>query len=195
VSNIVLLDRDGIINQRGKNGYVTSCEEFVFLPDALDALRLLFQNDFLPVIISNQSCVGKGLLAPSALDRITRWFVEIVERNGGRIHAVYYCPHREEDGCDCRKPKPGLLLRAQKELRFEPAETFFVGDSESDLLAAHAVGCPAVLVLPEGGDGFPDAPHRPQAIFRSLYPAAEFLVNRRRMRRDASPVPGNCARG
>jgi D-glycero-D-manno-heptose 1,7-bisphosphate phosphatase len=186
----VLLDRDGVISRRIVNGYVASWEQFVFLPRALDALRLLTQNDYRAIVVSNQACVGKGLITSSDLDKITRRFVNEVEKNGGRIHGVYYCPHRPEDGCGCRKPKPGLLLEAQREHRFSFANTFLIGDSETDLQVADAVGCPAIMI----SDGVPTNLGKlrrpPEAVSPSLYAAAQFLLclrtNAHRKRRQTS---------
>jgi D-glycero-D-manno-heptose 1,7-bisphosphate phosphatase len=174
----LLLDRDGVINRRILGGYVTSWEKFEFLPRALDALQLLAARGYSALVVSNQACVGKGLISAADLDDLTRRFVSEVERRGGRISGVYYCPHKAEDNCGCRKPKPGLLLRAQREHSFDPAVTYFVGDSEGDLLAAREVGCPAILV--EGEIKRPSAPmDHLRAIVPDLYAAAEFILERR----------------
>jgi D-glycero-D-manno-heptose 1,7-bisphosphate phosphatase len=137
----VLLDRDGVINRRIANGYVTRWQEFEFLPGVMEALRLLAEYDCKVIVVSNQACVGKGLVAPEQVAGLTRRFRDEVEASGGAIEAVYSCMHREEDGCECRKPRAGLLWRAQHELRFDLAETFLIGDSETDFLAARAAGC------------------------------------------------------
>ncbi len=178
-SKYVLLDRDGVINHRVLKGYVTSWSQFVFLPRALEALRLLALNNVTTIVVSNQACVGKGLMTSSELDDLTRHFLLRVEEHGGRIHKVYYCPHRVEDDCECRKPKPGLLLQAQKEHQFDFAATFLVGDSETDLLAAKNVECPAILISsrrPSDLDGFT---YPPQAVFSDLYGAAQYILGRR----------------
>jgi D-glycero-D-manno-heptose 1,7-bisphosphate phosphatase len=175
---IVLLDRDGVINRRIENGYVTAWEQWEFLPGALEALRLLTRHGFHTLVVSNQASVGKGLLTSSKLQDITARFVEEVERSGGRIHGVYYCTHRKEDGCACRKPRPGLLLRAQREHRFSFRDTFLVGDSEADLDAARAVVCQPLLI----SNGVPGAfaPFRqpPCNVFPSLYAAVSFILDR-----------------
>lgn len=175
----LLLDRDGVINQRVVGGYVTSWAQFVFLPGALEALRFLAQNEYGAIVVSNQACVGKGLLSLSGLEEITRRFVQEVEIHGGRISGVYYCPHQVEDGCECRKPKPGLLLNAQKDHGFDFARTFFVGDSRTDLLAAEAVGCPTILLADGSPPACEDPGLRPRAVVRDLLEAAEFVINQR----------------
>lgn len=172
----VLLDRDGVINRRVMNGYVTTWAEFVFMPDALEGLRFLAQHGYVGIVISNQAGVGKGLIIPSALEEMTRQFVQEVERYGGRIVGVYYCPHRPEDDCECRKPKPGLLLQAQREHRFAFAETFMIGDSESDVLAARAVGCPPLLVSDHIAQAGGDRLRSSAPVFSSLRLAAQFIV-------------------
>jgi D-glycero-D-manno-heptose 1,7-bisphosphate phosphatase len=175
----VLLDRDGVINRRAVGGYVTCWEEFVFLPDALEGLRLLTEADFHLIVVSNQAGVGKGLMTNADLQEITRRFVAAVEAQGGRIHHVYYCTHRAEDDCLCRKPKPGLLLNAQAEHHFTFKDTFLIGDSESDLLAAQAVGSPAILVSNAPSAGFEKLPHAPQVTVPSLLAAAIFLLSKK----------------
>jgi len=180
VSKFVLLDRDGVINHRVVDGYVTLWSQFVFLPGALDALRLLEQENHAVLIISNQAGVGKGLVAARELEEITRRFVQKVEEYGGRIHGVYYCPHRQEDNCGCRKPKPGLLLQAQKEHQFDFADTFLVGDSETDLLAAKNVGCPTILISDRRTGNLDGLSYPPRAIVPDLYTAVQYMLGCRK---------------
>jgi len=171
----VLLDRDGVINRRIVGGYVTRWEEFVFLPDALEALRLLNANNYHVIAVSNQARVGKGLMTAGDLQEITGRFIGEVETHRGRIHSVYYCTHRAEDDCQCRKPKPGLLLMAQAENHFTFKDTFLIGDSEGDLLAAQSVGCPSILVSTAPAAGLERLPHAPHATVPSLLVAATFM--------------------
>jgi D-glycero-D-manno-heptose 1,7-bisphosphate phosphatase len=175
----VLLDRDGVINRRIVGGYVTSWEKFAFLPDALEGLRLLTEKNYHLIVVSNQAGVGKGLMTTAHLQEITRKFVEEVEAPGGRIRRVYYCTHRAEDGCPCRKPKPGLLLEAQAEHHFNFKDTFLIGDSESDLLAAQAVGCPDILVSNAPPASLEKLPHAPQVTVPSLLAAAAYLLSKK----------------
>jgi D-glycero-D-manno-heptose 1,7-bisphosphate phosphatase len=169
----VLLDRDGVINQRIPNGYVTSWDQFVFLPRALDGLRLLRQCGYTCLVVSNQACVGKGLITLEQLGEITRRFVDEIERHGGHIDGVYYCPHRMEDGCGCRKPEPGLLIEAQREHGFLFEETYLIGDTHTDCLAGERVGCRVLLLKDGQADGLAGLGRR---IFADLYAAAEFIA-------------------
>lgn len=172
----VLLDRDGVINRRILRGYVTSWEQFTFLPGALEGLRLFAERNYSAIVVSNQACVGKGLISLEALEEMTRRFVREIEAYGGRVSGVYYCPHRSEAGCPCRKPNPGLLLKAQQEHRFPFAETFLIGDSETDLQAALRVGSPAVLISNGEPHRLENLPNASQRIFPSLYAAAQFIL-------------------
>lgn len=176
MSRFVLLDRDGVINHRIAGGYVTAWEQFAFLPGALEGLRLLTQRNYQLLVLSNQQGVGKGLMTAADLQEITRKFLEAVASQGGRIRGVYYCPHRAEDDCPCRKPKPGLLLNAQAEHHFAFADTFLIGDSESDLRAAQAVGCPAIMVSNAPSAGLEKLPYAPRVIVPTLLAAAGFLL-------------------
>jgi D-glycero-D-manno-heptose 1,7-bisphosphate phosphatase len=172
----VLLDRDGVINRRIPRGYVTSWEQFEFLPRALNALRLLKDAGYTVLVISNQACVGKGLLAPHQLDSITKRFLIEVALSGGSITQVYYCTHVAEDHCDCRKPRPGLLHRARIEHGFLPEETFFVGDTHDDFLAALEAGCRPILIGTELSlQAFSIAEEKP-LLAASLYEAVEMIT-------------------
>lgn len=176
MSSYVLLDRDGVINRRPGNHWVTRWEEFHFLPRATEALRRLTEHRFRIVIVSNQSGVGRGHFTNEALQAITRKFLKEIEQSGTKIEAVYYCPHRPEDNCDCRKPKPGLLRQAQKEHGFDFTKTYLVGDSERDLEAGAAVGCPVIRVDEKGEGLRADKGPKPRAVVRNLYDAVEYIL-------------------
>lgn len=169
----VLLDRDGVINRRVAGGYVTSWKEFEFLPGSLAALRLLAHHGYRALVVSNQACVGKGLIDARELDSITRRFLAEVSAAGGDIRGVYYCTHRANAGCACRKPRTGLLLKAQAEHRFHFAETFLVGDSAHDIEAAQLVGSPALLVSQKPEN---DPSAFGSKTVHSLYEAAEVII-------------------
>lgn len=183
-TRFLLLDRDGVINRRIPDGYVTSWEAFEYLPRALEALQLLARHGYAALVISNQACVGKGLLSARELELMTQRFVSEVSAAGGDIRGVYYCIHVEEEHCSCRKPQPGLLARAQREHGFRFAETFMIGDSFSDIEAARRVGSPAILVSssvpPACGVVTQDLP-----VVHSLYEAVNFVLAAERAGHDA----------
>ncbi|MDE3179211.1 MAG: HAD family hydrolase [Acidobacteriota bacterium] len=176
MARFVLLDRDGVINRKIQNGYVTSWGRFVFLPGALDALRLFHAAGYLPLVISNQAGVGKGLMTAVALDQITARFKKRVEAAGGRIERVYYCTHAKEAHCGCRKPRPGLLIDAERDYHFCPAVTYFIGDSPADILAASRMGCPAILISKNPPGELKACEAKPRAVVSDLKAAAEFIL-------------------
>jgi len=142
----VFLDRDGVINE-DRRDYVKIWDEFVFLQRALPSLRRLAGTPFAIMVVSNQSAINRGLLSLSEVNDINERMVREVKEAGGRIDGIYICPHRPDEECDCRKPKPGLLYQAADELGIDLASSYLVGDALSDIEAGRAAGCTPVLVL------------------------------------------------
>lgn len=148
----VFVDRDGVINERIADGFVLRWADFVFRDDALEALRILRDASLPVVVISNQSCVGRGLLTLDGLEAIMRAMVDRLGGRGTPLAAWYCCPHAPGDGCDCRKPKPGMLRRAASELGIDLARSHMIGDTETDVAAGAAAGCATYRV--ERADDF-----------------------------------------
>ncbi len=176
----VFLDRDGVIN-RDSSDYVKSWAEFTFLPGALDGLALLAENGFSVIVVTNQSGVGRGLIAPEALETMNRNLTEQARTAGGRITDILFCPHGPEAGCDCRKPLPGLLLKARDRHRIDLSRSWMVGDSERDLQCGANAGCGGrVLVLTGNGaaarDRLAGTAAAPSFIAEDLYAAAARIV-------------------
>lgn len=142
----IFLDRDGVINEN-RADYVKSWEEFVFLPGSTGALRALAHVSAPIVVVSNQSAIGRGLVGHETVEGIHRRMRAAICEEGGQIDAVYYCPHCPGEGCCCRKPRPGLLLRAADELMIDLERSYFIGDAIGDMEAAMAAGCSPILVL------------------------------------------------
>jgi D-glycero-D-manno-heptose 1,7-bisphosphate phosphatase len=143
----VILDRDGVLNKRPPRArYVRTWEEFEWLPGAKEALLLLKEAGYRVIVVSNQAGIGRGAMTEADLQQIHKQMGTEVENAGGHIEAVYYCPHNWNEGCECRKPKPGLLFQAQRELSLDLTRTLFIGDDERDAQAAEAAGCPFIVV-------------------------------------------------
>lgn len=141
----ILLDRDGVIN-RERADYVKCWDEFELLPGAIDAIHLLSSLSVPIAVITNQSAIGRGLVDRQEIDAIHARLSDLVEREGGRIDAFFLCPHTPADGCQCRKPRPGLLLQAAGRLRLDLHSSIFVGDALTDYQAAMNAGCNSLLV-------------------------------------------------
>lgn len=148
---IIFLDRDGVINEYpGDTRYVSSWGEFHFLPGVKGALGRLSADGYKIFIISNQAGVSKGIYSQGALDEITDKMLKELDKSGAKVYGVYYCIHRDEDNCSCRKPKVGLLEIALKEHNIpmdELANSFFVGDSIRDIQTGQSAGCKTILVF------------------------------------------------
>lgn len=142
----VFLDRDGVINE-DRTDYVKSWEEFRFIRGVRGALGRLRETGLPVVVITNQSAVNRGLIHPEILEAIHRKMIWGIEKAGGALAGIYFCPHRPDESCDCRKPRDGLLRRAVRELNLDPSRSVFIGDTRKDLAAGESVGCRTVLVL------------------------------------------------
>jgi D-glycero-D-manno-heptose 1,7-bisphosphate phosphatase len=142
---LVILDRDGVIN-RDSDEYIKSPEEWVPIPGSLEAIARLHREGYKIIVATNQSGVGRGLYDMDMLGRIHARMLEAVRAKGGEIDAIFFCPHKPEDQCDCRKPRPGLMLEIAERLKVNLAGVYAVGDSERDVLAARAVAARPILV-------------------------------------------------
>lgn len=142
----VFLDRDGVIC-RNRYDYVKSWDEFVFIPGALEAIARLAKSALNIVIVTNQSAINRGIISEAVVEDIHARMLRAIEAAGGRVDLVMVCPHRPDEECDCRKPKPGMLLAAAQELGVDLHQSYFVGDASSDVQAGQAVGCHSYLVL------------------------------------------------
>jgi histidinol-phosphate phosphatase family protein len=164
----IFLDRDGVINRR-RVDHVKSWSEFEFLPEALKGLREIRRTGARVVVVTNQSAVGRGLISEADLTVIHERMLSEISAAGGRIDAIYTCLHTPSDGCDCRKPAPGLIRRAAAELGLKTECSVLVGDSASDVEAARAAGCIPLLVTDRAGDEV--------ATARDLRQAAGLVAN------------------
>ncbi len=143
---VIFLDRDGVINENIDDGYVTGWDEFRFIPKSKAAIAALTDADWSVIVISNQAGIGKRVMSMQAVEEINARMVTEIERCGGKIEAVYYCPHRPDEDCECRKPKPGMLLKAACDFGVELPQSYLVGDKISDVQAGAEAGCKTVLV-------------------------------------------------
>lgn len=141
----VFLDRDGTINV--DVDYLHEPDQLKFIDGAVEALALLKAHGFKLIVISNQSGIGRGYFGVQDVERLHVYMNTILQRNNAAIDAFYYCPHVEQDGCACRKPRTGLIDRAVAEWNIDLSGSYMVGDHEKDVLTAVNAGCSYGLVL------------------------------------------------
>jgi D-glycero-D-manno-heptose 1,7-bisphosphate phosphatase len=143
---LVILDRDGVINHDSPS-YIKTPDEWRPIPGSLDAIARLTQADYRVVVATNQAGIGRGLFKMAALNAIHDKMHRAVGQAGGRIDAVFYCPHAQEANCGCRKPKAGMLEAIGKRFNMKLDGVPSIGDSLRDMQAAVAVGAQPMLVL------------------------------------------------
>lgn len=147
MTHAVFFDRDGIVNQRLVGDYVTTWRDFHFLPDIFTVLPRLHSNGWLLVLVSNQRGIALGRMTTADLNAIhEKMQAELKQRCGVSFDDLFVCPHSDEDACDCRKPKAGMLLRAMKAHDINAGQSWMIGDSESDVIAGNNAGCRSILV-------------------------------------------------
>ncbi len=157
---LIILDRDGVINV-DSDQFIKSPDEWKPIPGALEAIARLNQWGWRVVVASNQSGVGRGLFGMDTLNAINDKMVRSLAQVGGRLDAIFFCPHAADSTCDCRKPKPGMLLQIGERFNVDLAGVPVVGDSLRDLQAAVAAGAKPYLVLTGKGEitrASPDLP-------------------------------------
>lgn len=180
---LVIIDRDGTINEDSAD-YIKSPEEWIPLPNALEAIARLNQAGWHVVVASNQSGLGRGLFDVASLNAIHTKMHTMLAAVGGRVDAIFYCPHAPDVGCQCRKPKPGLYEQIGERYALDLQDVPAVGDSVRDLVAAAAVGCTPHLVLTgksaayQGQDNLPDGCPEGTIAHVDLAAFAQYLVGR-----------------
>jgi D-glycero-D-manno-heptose 1,7-bisphosphate phosphatase len=167
--NLVILDRDGVINF-DSDEYIKAPEEWRPIPGSLEAIARLNRAGYRVVVATNQSGVGRGLFTIETLNAIHERMRALLAEVGGSIDAIFFCPHRPQDNCQCRKPRPGLLLEIASRLRISLNGVPVVGDSWRDVEAALAVGARPILVRTgKGREALAERPAPPEvAVYDDL---------------------------
>ena len=175
---LIILDRDGVINSDSEN-YIRSPEDWNALPGSVEAIAQLSQAGFRVVVATNQSGLSRGYFDMTTLLAIHKKMHTVVEEANGQIDAVFFCPHTDSQQCECRKPKPGMLVDICSRFDVLPEQTIMVGDSRRDISAAVAIGCQPVLVLTGNGkktlekNGLPET----MPVFENLLAFSDHMVS------------------
>lgn len=148
MNKAIFLDRDGVINQRPKEGeYITSWADFHLLPGVAEGITLLNRSGYMTVVVTNQRCVAKGLLSAAQLEMMHERMSQALLQANAKLDGIYYCPHDYEPACNCRKPAPGMLLEAASRHNIDLGSSWMIGDSEIDIQAGVNAGCKIARVL------------------------------------------------
>ncbi len=178
----VFLDRDGTINE--ERGYITKVDELTLLPHSAEGIRLLNRLGLKTVVITNQSGVARGLLTEDRLQEINRYLEGLLREEGARLDGIYYCPHHPLYGdekyrkdCYCRKPNPGMVLRAAAFFLIAPWLSYIIGDKKEDIELALRVGAKSILVLTGMGRKTLEEGTKPSWVADNLLDAALWIEN------------------
>lgn len=177
----IFLDRDGTINQY--NGFVKNTDEFSLIPNVASAIKKINESGYLAIVVTNQPVIARGETTVEGLNEIHNKMETLLGKEGAYIDAIYYCPHHPHKGfegevpelkidCECRKPKPGLLLRAAKEYNIDLSQSFMIGDSENDILAGIKAGCETILISNEKVD------YNQSTTVSNLYDAVNYAISK-----------------
>src|SRR3990167_5219043 len=173
----IILDRDGVINF-DSDLYIKTPDEWRPIPGSLEAVAELNRAGFHVVVATNQSGIARGLYDIHTLDEIHEKIMRELAALGGYIEEIFFCPHHPDEGCLCRKPKPGLLFKIQEKYTINLPDTYLIGDSMADMFAALAAGCKPLLILSEKGkkarEIYPELTHFP--AFANLAEAADYVI-------------------
>ncbi|WP_419661222.1 histidinol-phosphate phosphatase family protein [Desulfosarcina variabilis str. Montpellier] len=179
----IFIDRDGVINQDSPH-YIKSREEFFPLPGSIEAITRLSQAGIRVIVITNQSAVNRGMMSLAELQAIHQNLRAAVSDQGGRITDIFFCPHRPDEHCACRKPKPGLILAACQRHGIDLSHAVMIGDSAKDILAGQAAGCGRTVLVQTGNgqsalQALDQAGQVPDHVAVDLAAAADWILDQR----------------
>lgn len=173
----VFLDRDGVINRRRVGDWVRTPEQLEILPGALEAIARLSRAERSPIVITNQSGIGRGQMTLADVERVNAHLTRIVAEAGGRLRGILVCPHAPTDGCACRKPGVALFEQAAAAWGLDLSKAAMIGDAASDIEAARRAGLAKALLVTDPVAGYPGSAPAPDAEFDSLEHAVNWLLS------------------
>lgn len=148
MTKALFIDRDGVINV--EKNYLHKIEDFEFIDGVFDTLKSALKKGYLIIIITNQSGIERGYYSEEDYQKLTKWMIQEFKKNDITISKVYHCPHTDDSTCECRKPKPGMILKAQREFDINLQDSILIGDKESDIEAGIGAKIGATILARSG---------------------------------------------
>lgn len=177
MNRAVILDRDGVLNW--DPGYVYKIEDFKLLPGVIQALTLL--KDFKFIIVTNQSGIGRGYYTEEDFHKFNNHLVNELKKHNITIEKTYFCPHSPEQSCDCRKPNPKFIKKAEKEFDLDLKESFMIGDHPHDIGFGKKAGCKGIYLLTGHGEKHKDEiKTKPDFITNNILKAAQWIIEQKK---------------
>jgi len=175
MNKAVFLDRDGTIARDVP--YCSRPEDFKLLPGAVDGIRLLNQHGFKIIVVTNQSGIARGYFTEEMLAKIHDKMHRALAKSSAHVDAIYYCPHHPDDNCECRKPKPKMLLQAASDLNIALGRSYVIGDKNMDIEMGENVGCKTILIAEEDKESETDKQvHCPDYTASNISAAAQWII-------------------
>lgn len=162
MNKAVFLDRDGVLIE--DTNYPGDPEKIVFLPKIADAVRSLNEKGYKVIVATNQSGVARGYFTEKEVKEINKKIEKKLGKEGAKIDKFYYCPHHPDDNCECRKPKPGMLLKAKRDFNIDFKKSYVIGDALKDVETGKKVGCKTILISKEENAGYKTAKNLFEAV-------------------------------
>lgn len=172
----VILDRDGVLNRELPNGWLSSIDQWEWEEGSLEALGQLAITGTKISIVSNQSGIGRGVISEQAVNEVHQWLTALLAATGVELVGIFVCPHAPDEGCDCRKPRPGLVEAAIERSGVAPARSLLIGDDLRDLEAGRAAGLRVALVCTGKGVRHRDAVDSDTLVFDNLLAACNAIL-------------------
>ena len=145
MKSAIFLDRDGVINEN-RTDYVKSINELKIFPAIAKTIKNFKNHGYIVIVVTNQSAINRGLVTHDVVKKIHETIQTYLKKNGTCIDAFYYCPHKPDEGCNCRKPKPGMILKAIDDFNLDAKSSWMIGDNDSDVLAGESAGTNTIKV-------------------------------------------------
>jgi D-glycero-D-manno-heptose 1,7-bisphosphate phosphatase len=179
MNTAIFMDRDGTVSE--EIGYMYHTHLYKPFPWTGPAIRKINESGMKAILITNQSGVERGYFPESQVHEVHALLSAELDRHNAKLDAIYFCPHHPDTGCDCRKPRPGMLLRAQQELGIDLANSFMIGDRYLDVDVGHAAGAKTVLVMSGNGraeyEKYKSLPQQPHFTAETLFEAVESILS------------------